>query len=141
MAPRLGRHFGSGVAMFYALCLLAVGAACIPLAADAAFMGALLLIAHQVIGDGGHTIYDVHDRTIRQTAVEPRLLARVDGAIRTAGQVAALLGAIGGGALATIIGARPALAISALLFGAAAVVAYCRLRDPNSIAAAPLRRV
>ena len=140
-APRIGRRFGSGTAMFYALCLLAIGAACIPLAPDAAVLGAVLLIAHQVIGDGGHTIYDVHDRTIRQTAVEPQLLARADGAIRTVGQVAALLGAIGGGALATIVGARFALALSALLLGAAAVVAYYRLRDPHGVAPAPLRRV
>lgn len=36
---------------------------------------AVLLIVHQVIGDGGRTAYDVHDRTLRQTSVGPDLLA------------------------------------------------------------------
>lgn len=126
-APALGRRFGNGTAMAVALALLALGAACIPLAPSASIMGAALLIAHQVVGDGGHTIYDVHDRTIRQTAVAQELVARVDAAIRTVGQVAALLGAIGGGALAMFIGTRSALALSAALLAFAAIVAFRRL--------------
>jgi hypothetical protein len=85
------------------------------------------LITHQVIGDGGHIVHDVHDRTLRQTAVSPDLLARVDAGIRTLGQLATLLGAVGGGALATGVGARLALMLSAGLFASAAVVTYMRL--------------
>jgi hypothetical protein len=31
-----------------------------------------LLAAQQIVGDAGHTIYQVHDRTLRQTAVAHR---------------------------------------------------------------------
>ena len=127
LAPWLGRKFGSGGAMWLGLCGFALGAACIPLAPGATIAGAALLVAHQVVGDGGRTAYDVHDRTLRQTSVSPDLLARVDAGIRTVGHVATLLGAIGGGALATLLGARFALALSAAILAIAALVAYRRL--------------
>jgi len=92
---------------------------------------AVLLIVHQVIGDGGRTAYDVHDRTLRQTSVEPDLLARVDAGIRTVGHFATLVGAVGGGMLATYFGVRLALALSAALFAAAALLTYLKLVAVN----------
>ena len=127
MAPRIGRRFGSVGAMFLGLSLLTLGALFIPFAPGATFVGAVLLVAHQVIGDGGHTVHDVHDRTLRQTLPAADLRARVDAGIRTLGQLATLVGAIGGGALATLLGARYALVLSAALFASAAAVAYLRL--------------
>lgn len=127
LAPGLGRRFHSSGAMLVGLSLLALGTACLPLAPGATLLGAMLLIAQQVIGDGGHTVHHVHDRTLRQTAVAPALLARADAGIRTAGQMATLLGAIAGGALATPFGARRALAAAAVLFAFAAAWAYFRL--------------
>jgi predicted MFS family arabinose efflux permease len=127
LAPCLGRRFRSGGAMLLGLSCLALGALCIPLVPGATLLGAALLIAHQVIGDSGHIVYDVHDRTLRQTAVSPELLARVDAGIRTLGQLATLLGAVGGGVLATWVGARLALTLSAALFASAAAVTYLRL--------------
>ena len=127
LAPRLGRRFRSGGAMLLGLSCLALGACCIPLAPGATLGGTALLIAHQVIGDGGYIVHEVHDRTLRQTVVAPDLLARVDAGIRTLGHLATLLGAVGGGALATWVGARPALMLSAALFASAAVVTYVRL--------------
>jgi predicted MFS family arabinose efflux permease len=127
LAPRLGRRFSSGGAMLLGLSCLALGASCIPLVPGATLGGAALLIAHQVIGDGGYIVHDVHDRTLRQTAVSPDLLARVDAGIRTLGQLATLLGAVVGGALATWVGVRLALTLSAALFASAAAVTYMRL--------------
>jgi MFS family permease len=83
LAPRIGWRLGRGGAMLLGLSLLTFGATCIPLAPGATLVGAGLLVAHQVIGDGGYTVHDVHDRTLRQTAVAPELLARVDAGIRT----------------------------------------------------------
>jgi Na+/melibiose symporter-like transporter len=123
LAPRAGRALGSAGALLLGLALAAVGAACIPLA-DASLAGGALLIAHQVIGDAGFTLRDVHDRTLRQTAVPAALLARVDGAIHTLGRLAALAGALGGGLLATAAGVRPALALSAALYAAAAAATW-----------------
>ena len=83
--------------------------------------------AHQVVGDGGYTVYDVHDRSLRQTAAATELLARVDAGIRTLGQLARLAGAIGGGFLATELGTRGALTLAAAILGAAAIVACARV--------------
>jgi MFS family permease len=128
LAPRLGRHAGSGNAMTIGLVLGALGTLCIPLAPGATLLGAALLVAHQVIGDGGMTIFDVHDRTLRQTLVAPELLARVDGGLRSLGRLATLVGALGGGALATAFGARVAFMVMVALLGLAAAVAHHRLR-------------
>lgn len=85
------------------------------------------LVAHQIIGDGGYTVREMHDRTLRQTAVPAALLARVDGGVRTLGHMATLVGALGGGMLANLLGARMALVVSALLLATAALLARSRL--------------
>jgi MFS family permease len=100
------------------------GRFCIPLAHGATIFGAALLVTQQVIGDGGHVVFDIHDRTLRQTAVAPGLLARVDAGIRTLGQLARLAGAVGGGLIATAIGTRSALVLSAAIY----VVAFLVVR-------------
>lgn len=127
LAPRLGRRCGSTGAMLLGLALLALGASCTPLAPGATLVGAGLLVAQQIVGDSGHTVYEVQNRTLRQTAVPPALLARVDAGIRILGQLATLVGAIGGGALATLAGARSALVLSAVLFASAGAVMYLQL--------------
>ena len=127
-APRLASRYGRRLAMAGGLALLAIGGFCIPLAPAATIAGGILLIAHQVVGDGGHVIYDVHDRTLRQTAVAPALLARVDAGIRTLGQLARLAGALGGGILATAAGTRPALALAATLYAVAALAVLATMR-------------
>jgi len=128
LAPGLARRAGSGNAMTIGLGLMTLGALCIPLAAGVTLAGAALLVAHQVVGDGGATIFQVHDRTLRQTAVAPELLARADGGLRTLGQLATLLGALGGGWLATELGARFAMGGVVAILAAATWVAHHRLR-------------
>lgn len=127
IAPALGRRLGPGRAMALGLAAFALGAACIPLVAQAGWLGLALLVAHQVVGDAGHTVHDVHDRTLRQTAVPAERLARADGGIRVVEQVATLAGALGGGWLATAIGTRGALGLAAVLGAAAAVAAALTL--------------
>jgi predicted MFS family arabinose efflux permease len=122
LAPRGGRRFGAAGAMAAGLALLAVAAFCLPLAPGPTLAGAALLVAHQVIGDGGRTAYDIHDRTWRQTAVPPQSLAKADAGVRALEQAATLAGALAGGALATMIGARLALVLSAALFLAAGLL-------------------
>ena len=129
IAPALGRKLGSGRTIVAGLAFFAFGAFCIPLAPGATMAGAMLLIAHQLLGDGGHTAFAVHDRTLRQTAVAPAFLARVDAGIRTLGQLATLAGALLGGVLASAIGVRAALATAAVIFALAAALAYARLVD------------
>ena len=106
------------------LALSGVGAACIPLAQGAGWPALALLIAHQIIGDGGDTLHDVHDCTLRQTAVDAAWLAHVDAGLRSIGQGATLGGAAAGGIVGT--------ALSALAFAGASVWALMTLarREP-----------
>ena len=128
LAPRLARRIGSGNAMTVGLVAAALGTLCIPLAPGATVLGAALLVAHQIVGDGGVTLFEVHDRTLRQTLVTPDLLARVDGGLRSLGRLATLIGALAGGWLATALGARFAIGVTVALLGLAALVAHHRLR-------------
>jgi Na+/melibiose symporter-like transporter len=139
LAPRLGRRFGPARAMLAGLVAAALGAACVPIAGAGAEAGAgagaglaawvtlAWLAAHQVIGDAGHVLYDVHDRTLRQTAVPSALLARADAGIRSAGQFATLAGALAGGALGTAFGARAVMWLVVATHLAAAVLVAWRL--------------
>ena len=121
LAPMLGRRWGAGRAMTAGLAAMAVGAACIPLASSAGLVALGLLALHQLVGDAGHTLRNVHDATWRQTATPPDRLARVDGSLRGIGHAVTLAGALGGGAAATLWGARSALIASAVLLGFAAL--------------------
>ena len=122
VAVRLGRLVGHRAALTSGLALAAVGAACVPIATGPTLFAIALLAAQQIIGDAGYTVYHVHDRTMRQTAVPAPLLARVDGAMRTLGYSATLAGALGGGWLASVLGARAGLVTTAVLLAAGAAV-------------------
>lgn len=115
LAPRLGQHLGPARTMALGLLLATIGAACVAAVPDAGWLGVGLLVAQQLIGDSGQTVYEVHDRTLRQTAPDAEWLARVDGGIRSVGQLATLAGALLGGALATMAGARSALVLTAVV--------------------------
>ena len=123
LAPRLGRRFGPGRTMAGGLALYTLGAACVPLVGSAGVFAVLLLVTQQIVGDAGHTLHDVHDRTLRQTAVPAELLARTDAGIRSAGQLATLVGALVGGVLGDALGARSVLWLAVAAGGAAALLA------------------
>ncbi len=126
LAPRLGRRLGPGRTMALGLALMAAGAACVPLAGmlDGAGLAALAwLAAQQIGGDAGHTVHDVHDRTLRQTAVPMALLARADGGIRSIGQGATLAGALIGGVLGNFAGTLAVLWLAVTMAVAASLLA------------------
>jgi MFS family permease len=130
LAPRLGRRYGAGRTMTLGLVALALGAACIPMAGGAGAAGWVAvawLVTQQIVGDAGHTLHDVHDRTLRQTTVPAAMLARADAGIRSAGQAATLAGALAGGMLGTAFGARGVLWLAVALHAAAAVLAAVSL--------------
>ena len=128
LAERTAHRFGVGRAMTVGLAAVALGAACIPLATGAGPLAIGLLVMHQIVGDGGHTLFAVHDRTLRQTEVEPQLLARADAGIRGLGQCATLVGALLGGVIGTALGARGVLWVCAGVLLLAASYAAGRLR-------------
>lgn len=130
LAPQLGRRFGPGRTMAWGLVLYTLGSACVPLMGSAGVVAVVLLVTQQIVGDAGHTLHDVHDRTLRQTAVPARLLARADAGIRSAGQLATLAGALIGGLLGDALGARSVLWLAVVAGGAAALVAAFTLARP-----------
>jgi hypothetical protein len=123
-AARLGLRFGAARTMALGLALACLGAACVAGVPDAGWLGVALLVAQQLIGDAGQVLHEVHERTLRQTALGSEWLARVDGGIRSVGQLASLAGAMLGAALATAAGARAALVLYACLLAAAAFMAW-----------------
>lgn len=124
LAPRLGSRWGSPTALAWGLAVMAVGAAFIPLAPGLGAVAVVALVLHQVVGDAGATVQEVHSRTLRQTQVAPALQARVDGGIRAVGQAGQLIGALGGGLYATWAGARAGLCLAAALLALAAAMAW-----------------
>jgi Major Facilitator Superfamily len=127
LAERIGAAIGPGRTMAVGLLALALGAACIPMAQQAGWVAIGWLVAHQIVGDAGHTLHAVHDRTLRQTAAEPALLARVDAGLRAAGQGALLLGASLVALLGSVASARTLLWLAAALALAAALFAAATL--------------
>lgn len=127
LATRLGERLGPGRTMALGLLAFAAGAACIPMAQHAGWVAVGWLVAHQIVGDAGHTLHAVHDRTLRQTAAAPALLARVDAGIRAAGQGATLLGAGLAALLGSFTTARTLLWIAAACALAAAALAAATL--------------
>jgi hypothetical protein len=107
-----------------------LGAVCIPMASGVGWVAIGWLVVHQIVGDAGHTVYSVHDRTLRQTAVPFELLARADAGIRGIGQCATLAGALIGGALGTALGTRAVLWLAVIAAFAACLLAWRRLAKP-----------
>jgi hypothetical protein len=127
LAPRLGRSLGAGRTMTLGLAAWTAGALCIPLVTGAGALAIGLLLAQQIVGDAGRTLHDVHDRTLRQTAVPPDLLARADAGIRGAGQLATLAGALAGGVLGSALDARSVLWLAVGCAATATALAAWRL--------------
>jgi len=125
---RLTRRFGSPRVLIGGLAIWAAGSACAPLAASASIAGAALLILQQVVGDAGAAGAQISDRTLRQSSAPQDRLARVDAGIRTVGYACTLAGALLGGALAEVFGARALLFASSAVIGLAALLAAWRLR-------------
>ncbi len=130
LAPRLGRRFGAGRTMAGGLVLYTLGAACVPLVGSVGAVAVALLVLQQIVGDAGHTLHDVQDRSLRQTAVPVELLARADAGIRSAGQLATLAGALVGGLLGDALGARSVLWLAVAAGAAAALTVACTLARP-----------
>jgi Na+/melibiose symporter-like transporter len=131
LAAAASHRIGLGGAMTAGLAAVAVGAACIPLASGPGLWAIALLVMHQIVGDGGHTLFAVHDRTLRQTAAPAHTLARADAAIRFGGQVATLLGAAVGGLVGNALDARGTLVLGAAVLLLAALFALVKLRGLN----------
>ena len=113
LAGRVSARFPAGPLMIAGLALMAFSTFLPPLATGTGLVGIALLLAQQLIGDGGHTIYQINDTTLRQTRAPAQALARVNAGIRFCGLSARLVGALAGGLIAEFAGARFALFVAA----------------------------
>jgi Na+/melibiose symporter-like transporter len=120
--PVLLRRFGVGRTILGGMVLFTIGNALIPLApAHAAMLGAAFLIAQQLIGDSGGTVYEIVETSLVQSTVDNRVIGRVNASIFAFTTFATLAGVILGGVIGELYGLRTAFFVGML--GALASVA------------------
>jgi MFS family permease len=134
-AGRMVARFGAGRTMAIGLAGTAFGSALIPLAPSGAVMvGALLLIAQQVIGDAFGVAYEVVEESVTQAMVDDRVLGRVRATISFVTTVTALAGAIIGGIVGELVGLRAAFLVGLVgSVGAVVVVWWSPVRHLRTI--------
>jgi MFS family permease len=112
VAGRVAARLGLGSAMILGLVGAAAGNALIPLVPDGAVaLGIGLLIVQQLVGDSAGTIYEILEVSLTQTIVDGRILGRVNATVEFVTTLTALVGAVGGGIAAEVIGLRGAMAL------------------------------
>jgi hypothetical protein len=105
------RRFGVGPALIGSWGLSAASAAFIPLAFGGPWTAMAMLMAAQLFGDLFGTAAIIYGKTARQSLLPPEALGRVGGAFASGSGLAAVVGALAGGALGSAIGVRATLLI------------------------------
>jgi predicted MFS family arabinose efflux permease len=126
-AGRINRRIGMARVMGLGLALAAVGTLLLPIARGAGIVALLLLIGQQLVGDGGGTIAEINQTTLRQSLAPPALLGRINAGTRVATLGATLFGTALGGALGQTLGYRLTIVIGALVMLLGGIVV---LRSP-----------
>jgi predicted MFS family arabinose efflux permease len=108
----------------------------IPLAALAGtpIAAMLVLIIAQIVGDGAMTVYTVQEMTLRQSAVDERLLGRANASFGFLAECTPPLGGLVAGLLGTLISTTGALAVACV--GILCVAVYT-LRSPARFVVQP----
>ncbi len=108
LAPRLALR--STRATLVTLSLVAHAAALlIPAASGSAALVVIMLIAHQLVGDGARTAYEVLSVSLRQRRLPAEVLGRANGAFHAIMTTSLLFGALGSAALAGVLSTRTVL--------------------------------
>jgi MFS family permease len=113
VAGRVTRRLGVGWTMVAGMLMMGVSALFIPAAQDATLIAAVLLVAQQLLGDGGYTVYEINQMSLRQAVAPERMLGRINASIRFIGLGAMLLGALAGGLIGEAFGLRTTLVLGA----------------------------
>jgi predicted MFS family arabinose efflux permease len=111
-AGPLARRLGIGPTLALGLFFSSLGILAVPLARGATLFSAALLIANQMITDPAHTIYEINQRSLRQSITPDRVLGRVNASLEFVGLGATLLGSLAGGGLGEKIGLRATLFVA-----------------------------
>ncbi len=121
LARRSAGRFGLGPSMWGGLILMSVSMLFIPLARGATVLAVVFLVAQQLVGDGGATVFEINQISLRQSVTPARMLGRVNAAIRLTSLAAMLLGSLIGGVMGETVGLRPTLVAGAAATFAAAL--------------------
>ena len=112
LAPWTTRTLGIGPAIIICGLVSAGSAFLIPLAPAHPIWGVAFMMGSQLLGDSFGVAAMVPATTLQQTAIAPRSLGRAGAIFQVAGGALAVLGALLGGWLATVIGVRETLFIA-----------------------------
>ena len=113
LAAPIAKRMGAGPAILVTAVATAGSALLIPLAPAAPVAGMAVLIVSQLLGDSLGTVYNILGASLRQTVLPQETLGRAAGAFKAAGGGTMLVGALGSGVLANVIGVRETLFIAA----------------------------
>ena len=132
LGPVAVRRFGVGRTILGGMILFAFGNALIPLApAHTALVGGAFLIAQQLVGDAGGTVYEIVETSLVQSSVDNRVIGRVNASFFTFTTLMTLAGVIIGGVVAEYLGLRTAFVIG--LVGAVVSIAVVWLSPVRHI--------
>lgn len=131
-AERVPERLAGRPAMVAGLATTALGPLLLSLAPGPTLWGVAAIAAQQVIGDGGHVLYEIHQRSVRQRITPAHLLGRVSGAIRLLNSLAMLAGTALGGWLGGALGLRATLLTAAGVSASAALAALRVGRAPQN---------
>jgi len=133
LAAPLIRRFGIGPTFVATSIVAAAGSVFVPLAHGAPLVAMGMLMISQLIGDSFGTVSEICGRSLRQSLVPPHMMGRVGGVFAVAPGITGITGAILGGWLGGVIGARPTLLIACAGVTLAAAIGLVsplvRLRD------------
>jgi len=114
-ATRLAHQWGSGQSLIGAALITGIAGLLPPLARGPVPVCAALLAVAQ-LGDMAWSIYSINELTIRQSIAPAHVLGRVNSAMHLMFRGVLPVGALLGGALAELIGLRPAMFVGAIGF-------------------------
>jgi len=120
IAQRSAGAAGIGPSMIGGVLLMGGSMLLIPIAPDAALLGAVCLIGQQVFGDGAFTVYDINAVSLRQSITPERALGRVNAFMTILELGLTLAGTLIGGWIGETVSLRAALVAGACATMAAA---------------------
>lgn len=121
---RITARVGIGPALVVGLILTGIGHLLVPAARDASLVAAALLIAPQIIGDSGATVFWINQLSLRQAITPPAVLGRVNATVEFLNLAFMLAGTLLAGLAAERFGLRPVLVTGGLIALGAGVALY-----------------
>jgi predicted MFS family arabinose efflux permease len=113
-AGRVSHRLGTGRALIATAAIGSVLNLLVPLAQGPAWIGFLLLLVSQLIGDFFGVIYDILEMSVRQSTTPDGMLGRVNASFDFVAQGVGTVGIFLGGLLGSGIGTRWALFVAVL---------------------------